>query len=195
MTCNLTKSALGGSASATNREYAIIDTKAEDVAAVAGIFQADWERTQLAIGNANLVVSPINARAKLASLIDSAQATLTLEQEEMADPRLEERLIAAAKRGVAVNVTLASSAACEASPGEDVQRLRSGGVAVRYSHTLFMHAKLIVVDGRRAFVGSQNFSPTSLDANREVGVIIADAMVVAQLASYARSDWNAAQET
>jgi phosphatidylserine/phosphatidylglycerophosphate/cardiolipin synthase-like enzyme len=56
-----------------------------------------------------------------------------------------------------------------------------------------MHAKLILGDGQRAFVGSQNFSAISLDANREVGVIVADQAVVAQLASVAPGDWDAAQ--
>jgi cardiolipin synthase A/B len=97
MTCNLTKSALGGSASATNREYAIIDTNAEDATAIAAIFQADWEYTQPVVRDANLVVSPINSRTKLTSLIDSAQKTLLIEQEEMADAGIEDRLIAAAQ--------------------------------------------------------------------------------------------------
>ena len=57
-----------------------------------------------------------------------------------------------------------------------------------------MHAKLVLVDGQRAFVGSQNFSAVSLDANREVGVIVADTAVVAQLASVAQGDWDTAQE-
>jgi phosphatidylserine/phosphatidylglycerophosphate/cardiolipin synthase-like enzyme len=192
MTCNLTQSALGGSASATNREYAIVDTHAEDTAAVATIFQADWDRTQPVVNDANLVISPTNSRAKLTSLIDSARTTLLIEQEEMDDPGIEDRLIAAAQRGVTVSVTLASFADSPA-PSEDVQRLRSGGVEARYSHTLYMHAKLILVDGRRAFVGSQNFSAVSLDANREVGIIVADQTVVAQLASVAQGDWSAAQ--
>ena len=193
MTCNLTQSALGGSASATNREYAIVDTHAEDTVAVAAIFQADWDRTQPVVNDANLVVSPTNSRAKLTGLIDSARTTLMIEQEEMDDPGIEDQLIAAAQRGVQINITLAVFSDSASSPSEDVQRLRSGGVEVRYSHTLYMHAKLILVDGQRAFVGSQNFSAVSLDANREVGVIVADQAVVAQLASVAQSDWDAAQ--
>ena len=101
MTCNLTQSALGGSASATNREYAIVDTHAEDTVAVAAIFQADWDRTQPVVNDANLVVSPTNSRAKLTGLIDSARTTLMIEQEEMDDPGIEDQLIAAAQRGVA----------------------------------------------------------------------------------------------
>jgi cardiolipin synthase len=56
-----------------------------------------------------------------------------------------------------------------------------------------MHAKLVLVDGQRAFVGSQNFSAVSLDANREVGIIVADTVVVAQLVNVAQGDWSAAQ--
>jgi cardiolipin synthase len=56
-----------------------------------------------------------------------------------------------------------------------------------------MHAKLILVDTQRAFVGSENFSSVSLDANREVGVIVGDPAVIAQLASVAQGDWSAAQ--
>jgi cardiolipin synthase A/B len=116
MTCNLTQSALGGSASATNREYAIVDTHAEDTAAVAAIFQADWHRTQPVVNDVNLVVSPTNSSAKLTSLIDSARTTLMIKQEEMDDPSIEDRRIAAAQRGVVVSVTLASFADSASSP-------------------------------------------------------------------------------
>jgi phosphatidylserine/phosphatidylglycerophosphate/cardiolipin synthase-like enzyme len=48
--------------------------------------------------------------------------------------------------------------------------------------------------GERAFVGSQNFSAVSLDANRAVGIIVADPAVVTQLASVAEGDWASAQD-
>ena len=43
---------------------------------------------------------------------------------------------------------------------------------------LYLHAKAIVADHRTAFVGSQNFSSSSLDDNRELGIITADPSVV-----------------
>jgi phosphatidylserine/phosphatidylglycerophosphate/cardiolipin synthase-like enzyme len=55
------------------------------------------------------------------------------------------------------------------------------GELVRYGaelHTLaspYIHAKLIMVDGKQAFIGSQNYTSTSLDQNREVGVVISGA--------------------
>jgi hypothetical protein len=99
MTRNHTQSALGGGSSATNCEYAIIDTHAEDAAAVATIIQAEWDHTQPTVNDATLVVSPTNSRAKLTSLIDSAWTTLMIEQKEMDDPGVEDRLNVAAQRG------------------------------------------------------------------------------------------------
>ena len=78
-----------------------------------------------------------------------------------------------------------------APPSTDVPRLARGGVHVRYSITLYMHAKLIVADGARAFVGSVNFSATSLDANRELGLLIADPDALATLTATFGVDWNA----
>jgi len=94
--------------------------------------------------------------------------------------------------GVAVSVTLAYFAD-SSTPSADVKRLRMGGAAARYSLTPYMHAKLILVQGQRAFVGSQNFSAVSLDANRKVGMIVADTEVIGRLASVAQSDWSASQ--
>ena len=53
-----------------------------------------------------------------------------------------------------------------------------------------MHAKLIVADGTLGFVGSENFSATSLDENREVGLLIADTSTLATLNSTFQSDWS-----
>jgi phosphatidylserine/phosphatidylglycerophosphate/cardiolipin synthase-like enzyme len=54
---------------------------------------------------------------------------------------------------------------------------------------LYVHAKVIVVDGRRAFVGSENLSTASLDHNREVGVIVADPGAIQTLESTFDGDW------
>lgn len=44
-----------------------------------------------------------------------------------------------------------------------------------------LHAKLLVVDGQRAFVGSANLTARALAHNLEVGVLVRDAVVAAQL--------------
>ena len=190
MTCNLTKSALGGSSGATNREYAIVDTSADDVREAQMIFQADWDRRQTpTLADPNLVVSPTNARPKLEQLLQSARSSL-LEEEEMDDTDMEDQLIAAARRGVSVQVILPAAPAGDPGANQDVPRLTQAGVQVRYSQTLYMHAKMIVADGTRAFVGSENFSATSLDANRELGIVVADPAAIAKLQETFARDWD-----
>jgi phosphatidylserine/phosphatidylglycerophosphate/cardiolipin synthase-like enzyme len=53
-----------------------------------------------------------------------------------------------------------------------------------------LHARVIVQDGRRAFVGSQSLRRLELDERREVGVIITDPRIVRQLVSTFESDWE-----
>jgi cardiolipin synthase A/B len=189
MTCNLTASGLGGTKQTTNREYGAIDTDPSDVAEVRAIFQADWNRTAPQLGDPNLVVSPVDARPKLLALIAGARTSLQVEDEEMLDAQSEDALVAAARRGVAAEVVLPLPSA-SSPPPPDLARLAAGGVRIRYSATLYMHAKLIVQDGGRAFVGSENFSANSLDANREVGVLIADPTALTALETAFASDWD-----
>lgn len=192
MTCNLTRAGLGGSTRTTNRDYGIIDTDAVDVAEVAAIFQADWDRGVPHLSDPNLIVSPVNARAKLLDLISSARVSLEIEDEEMLDPRSEDALIAAARRGVRVDVVLPAPGGAPST--DDSARLAHGGVRVRLTAGLYMHAKLIVADGVRAFVGSENFSANSLDANRELGLVIADPVALSTLETTFGVDWAVAND-
>ena len=57
---------------------------------------------------------------------------------------------------------------------------------------LVLHAKAIVVDGQRAYVGSENLSANSLDNNREVGILVGDMRVIHKLENTMRVDWLAA---
>ncbi len=104
---------------------------------------------------------------------------------------MEDALIAAAKRGVSVQVMLPQPSSGGASA--DVTRLTQGGVQVYYTTKLYMHAKMILADGARAFVGSENFSAQSLDGNRELGVLVADPAALARITSTFQLDWSTAQ--
>lgn len=192
MTANLTKSALGGSSAATNREYGVIDTNAADVKDAANVFVADWQRTTPTLTDPNLVVSPINARARLAAFIDAAHSSLLVEDEEMYDTGSEDALIAAAKRGVNVEVVLPAPSGSSSSDA-DVTRLLNGDVHVRYITVLYMHAKIMLADGAQAFVGSENFSATSLDKNRELGLLITDKSAISLLNQTFQQDWRDSQ--
>lgn len=153
------------------------------------ILRADWDHTTPALQQPRLVVSPVNSRADLLALIGSARQTIQIEDEEFYDQPSEDALIAAARRGVTVDVTLPAGATGESA---DIARLVQGGVHVRLLTAPYLHAKLLIVDGGVAFVGSQNFSSTSLDQNREVGIVLADPQALSALAQVFAQDWSLA---
>jgi cardiolipin synthase A/B len=193
LTANLTKSGLGGTSYASNREYGVIDTTAADVAEATSIFLADWQRTTPTLTDPNLIVSPVNARARLHAFIAGAHGTLLVEDEEMVDTLSEDALIEAAQRGVNVEVILPAPSGSSSSANPDVTRLLQGGAHVRYIAVVYMHAKMLLADGQLAFVGSENFSATSLDDNRELGIMIADPTALATLNQTFQQDWSSAQ--
>lgn len=193
MTSNFTNTALGTGNSTKNREYDIVDTNAQDAQAVNAIFQADWQRSTASFDDPNLVVSPVNSRNDFASLINGATKTLLIEAEEMNDRAIEQDLANAATRGVKVQVILPKGDSSGDSNQDGIDAIKHGGVQVREDHHLYMHAKIIVVDGQKAFVGSENISAQSLDQNRELGIIIADNNVLNTLQQTFQSDWGASQ--
>lgn len=195
MTSNFSRSALGGYGSTStylsNREYDIVDTNAQDVQAVTAIFQADWNRSTAQFNDANLVVSPVNSRNALTGLINSAHHTLLIENEEMNDSAIEQALVNAAKRGVQVQVILPSpSGSSSDSNRTGIDTIKQGSVQVREDSRLYIHAKIIVADGQKAFVGSENISTQSLDQNRELGIIVADQGVLLTLQQTFQQDWG-----
>jgi phosphatidylserine/phosphatidylglycerophosphate/cardiolipin synthase-like enzyme len=197
MTSNFTRSALGGysgSSYLSNREYDIIDTNAKDVQAVIAIFNADWNHTTAQFNDPNLVVSPVNSRNDFNTLISSAHHTLLIEAEEMYDDAIEQALVNAAQHGVRIEVILPAPHGSQSdSNSQGIDTIKQGGVQVKEDPKLYMHAKIIVVDGKTAFVGSENISTQSLDRNRELGIIVSDAGVLSTLQNTLQKDWTISQ--
>ncbi len=77
--------------------------------------------------------------------------------------------------------------------GNGINTIKQGGIQVREDPRLYMHAKIMVIDGQKAFVGSQNISAQSLDQNRELGIIISDQGVLQTLQQTFQQDWGDSQ--
>jgi phosphatidylserine/phosphatidylglycerophosphate/cardiolipin synthase-like enzyme len=195
MTMNFTNSAF-----TANREYALIDRLPADVAELLKIFQADWDEAPYQPGDTPLVVSPVNSRARILGLIDSAQHTLTIQVEYLTDPEVAAHLAARAKAGVDIKVMLAYLKPSPCMDGdtnaEEAKLMADAGVTqVAFMKNIRMHAKCIVADGERAFLGSENLTTTSLDRNREIGILVTDPVLVAKLRDTAAADWGTGAST
>ncbi len=180
------------SAFTSNRDFGVVTNDPAAVRTAAAIFEADWMRGPEPPPDP-LVVSPTNARAELLSLVNGARNALDVYAEVLRDPEMLDALMAAETRGVQVRIVI--------SPSPDFaveqQRLAAAGVELRLMSNLYVHAKVIIADGERAFVGSQNLSATSLDQNRELGIIVQDPINLARLARTFEIDFRAGmpQET
>jgi cardiolipin synthase A/B len=175
----------------SDRDFGVLDTDTNDVTAIEQTFDADWDGRQIqALDGDDLVWSP-NSRNQLLALIDSATSSLDIYNEEMQDPQIISALEQAAGRGVNVEVDMTDSANWKSA----FRQLSDAGVHVRTyaaNAPLYIHAKVVIADNAEAFVGSENFSSTSLDQNRELGLITSDPDVVSSLAKTFASDWKSA---
>jgi phosphatidylserine/phosphatidylglycerophosphate/cardiolipin synthase-like enzyme len=170
MTMNLTESS-----PTTNREYIAFDTDADDVAVTEQLFAADFDGTPITVSS-KLVVSPTSAnemspRNQLKALIDSATTSLDMEAQELSDKTIVDAIIAAHQANVAVRLLVDGKVSTSPSELAAIAKLKAVGVPLRSLGSLDLHAKCIVVDEARTFVGSQNMTSTALTQNREIGVI------------------------
>lgn len=186
MSTNFTRSAFRA-----NREFDVVDRTPRDVAALRALFLADWRGHSYAPRDPNLPLSPSDARPLLTALIGAARRSLDVYAEELQDAGIERALAAAARRGVRVRVILPAAAGFDPAALGVAAITRAGAQVHRLPQAyLYVHAKAMVVDRRRAFVGSENFSTASLDQNRELGVVVADQGAIDRIEQTLEADWR-----
>jgi cardiolipin synthase A/B len=185
MTLNLSYSALN-----LNREFAVITTEPEDVAEARSLFAADWANKSIELSTP-LVVGPDTSRAVLTGLIERAKISIEIYAEVVRDQSIRTALLDAIDHGVTVRILVPE----DPSPDDAAiyDELVRGGVQVSLLADVYSHAKAIIVDGSAAFVGSQNLTATSLDENRELGMVLVEPANLARLIGIFNSDWAASQ--
>lgn len=176
---NLTKTAFE-----KNREYNICSENKEDVTETTNIFNADWERTNYSPVAKNLVVSPNNSRGKLTALINSAQKSLDIEMEVLTDKEII-KLLSAKSKIMPVRIILPDP--------KKVKNTDIPGAQVKILNNPYPHAKLIIADGQRAYIGSINLTAQSLDQNRELGILVSQSDIIGRLVTTFHLDWNSAR--
>jgi cardiolipin synthase len=179
----------------TTRDFGIVDHDPRDVAAIVAVFNADFAHKSVTPGHGDdLVWSPTTSQDQLLALINGSRHSLRIYSEEMGDATIEDALIAAAKRGVTVQVVGENT---DHEYDSDFAKLAAGGVQIRYYKSpsgFYIHGKVIEADygtpAAKIFLGSENFSSTSLNRNRELGLIITTPAVLAAMAKTFAGDFS-----
>ena len=193
-----------------NRDYSVVSRDTSVVATLEQIFESDvrgvlYDVSALLMhsNNQKLTVSPFSL-APLVALIKSAKTKVQIQNQYLKDPDLNQAIVEVAKSGVQVEVMVASVCAFGKPRPNEIAKWQKtygefdqAGVKTRiFTRNIkvggvagYLHAKAIVIDGNRAWVGSVNGSTTSLADNREYGIFVNDLTETKKLKSFMDSDF------
>jgi phosphatidylserine/phosphatidylglycerophosphate/cardiolipin synthase-like enzyme len=163
---------------AESRSFGLVTGDQALVQEAIRLFEADITRHAYVPRLDRLVVSPLNARQVLADLIRGSRSELLVYDPRLTDAGMRRLLRQRAEQGVDVRVL---GHLDESAPGLEVRALAG----------LRLHARVIVSDGRRAFLGSQSLRRIELEGRREVGAIVDDLSVVREVKAVFEADWSA----
>jgi phosphatidylserine/phosphatidylglycerophosphate/cardiolipin synthase-like enzyme len=184
----------------TTRDFAVVTEDPSIAAEFEAVFHQDLANAASSgtatptLTNPYLLWSPVNSQAGILALIDSATKTIELDTENLstsAKTGVLAALEAAAARGVTVRVL---SPECDLGTsnfnfaatttldglGVDARLMPYASPTVYESVAVpYIHAKMVIADQARAFVGSENLSVNSLQDAREVGIVFTDEKAIA----------------
>src|SRR5215470_6105837 len=177
------------------RDYGIVTAEPTQVAEVITCFEADWHRKPFEPkADSGLLWSSNNSRQIMAWFIDAAEKDLIIQHPKFVDATIVERIAAARKRGVKVRLV------CGGKHGisdwdildtfASLRLLEGFGVKVRRQKHLKLHAKLLIVDGKRTQLGSMNIDRSAFDLRRELGIVLGDGHIIKALAKVFEHDWH-----
>jgi cardiolipin synthase A/B len=176
----------------STRDFWVTDTEPADVSAVVTTFNADFDHGGATSHQSGGLVWSPGSTGALIGLIASAHHSLLVENEEMDSAPIEDSLISAARRSVSVEVVMTEDPEWTGA----LDRLAAAGVHVRLLSVsqIYIHAKVICADctvtSGTVFIGSENFSPSSLVYNRELGVITSTSTAVRAVRAAVDADYS-----
>jgi phosphatidylserine/phosphatidylglycerophosphate/cardiolipin synthase-like enzyme len=163
-----------------SRSLGLVTVNPKIISAMTKLIDADHNRTPASVTSPRLVVSPEDAREKLANFIRGARRELLIYDAHVTDDRMIALLMQRAAAGVKIKIL-----------GSLERKWKDTGCKVKSLRGLRLHVRAIVRDRRAAFVGSQSLRKLELDKRREVGLITKDRRAVAKIAAAFERDWKA----
>ncbi len=183
----------------TSRDFGLVTADPADVAAIETTFSTDFKSTtdltfQPPAGT-DLIWSPTTATSALLSIINNAKSTLLVENEELGAPNIVSAMAAACKRGVKLSLAMTDTSVNYHANYTTLEQAGCGvHLGANNATTLYIHAKVLVADLGTAtangYLGSINFSTTSMTRNRELGLFLRDPATLGQLATTINADYN-----
>ena len=160
---------------AKSRSFGIITKNPKLVSEARKLFDADFDRHHYVPGYERFVVSPENSLDRLTAFIRGARKELLIYDPQVTDDAMLTLLSQKVKAGVTVKI-IGRVEAKWSLDGHKIPGTR-------------LHARAIIRDCRRAFIGSQSLRRQELDKRREAGIVITDESVVKEMRQIFKADW------
>lgn len=194
-----------------NRDFTVAIKTPAVVRNLVSVFELDWIGIPYNLPESlprdvfsTLTISPFSM-APITNFIRSAKVTVEIEEQYLNDPTMNAALVETAARGVDVKILVASYCAFGKPSASVIKRAKvnngafegAGAEVMTFPSAIringkpgYLHSKAIVVDGNRAWVGSENGSTQSLTRNREFGIFFNDAVAVEKLRTSFLTDFR-----
>jgi phosphatidylserine/phosphatidylglycerophosphate/cardiolipin synthase-like enzyme len=160
---------------AKSRSLGVVTKNRKLVQEAMKLYRADDTRQIYVPGSDRFIVSPENARERLAAFISGARKQLLIYDPHVSDDAMLRLITQRINAGVDVRVIGKVEAKwkvkSEKFPGKR------------------LHVRAIMRDGRRAFIGSQSLRRLELEKRREIGIVVNDKRVVRQMVAVFEQDW------
>jgi len=181
------------------RDYGLVTNDPEEVAEVAGCFEADWNREDFTPPPvSNLIWSVGRSRQEVIDFINGAEKSLFIQHEKYVDTPVIEALVhAKMKKGVKVHAmalpvhSLRDFYQLDGIAG--LRLLEDLGINVHKLKGTHLHAKLILADKDRALLSSFNIYPKCFNERRELGIRFSDHDLVKRLVGIFEKDWESSK--
>jgi cardiolipin synthase A/B len=159
-----------------SRSFGLVTRNRKLVQEASKLFEADCLRKPYTPGINTFIVSPINARDRLAVLIRKARKRLLIYDPNVADPVMMKLLAERVRAGVDVRI---------------IGKVTKKGAEIRVAKYAGkrLHVRAIVQDSRRLFIGSQSLRKLELDKRREVGLITKEPKMIRMVSDHFERDW------
>jgi cardiolipin synthase len=160
-----------------SRSFGIITRNRDLVQEAIRLFEADTTRQPYTSRCGKFIVSPVNARKRLAQFIKGAKRELLIYDVDVADKEMLRLLEDRCQAGVSIKI-IGHVSSSKHLGAREFRRLR-------------LHTRVIIRDCKQAFLGSQSLRKLELNARREIGIIVSNAKIVSSMTTVFEDDWKA----
>ena len=114
----------------------------------------------------HMVLSPIDARVKIEALILSVKNDLLIYVQSLDDEHILSILQKLHDKKVRITICTADN------ESNTARMLQFPELSWKVIHKPYLHAKVIIVDHSKLFIGSHNLTTNAIENNREMGIIL-----------------------